>query len=74
MCSGSILSYSTAQMKTHTHTHTHTHIIRKTYNVLVPLQTVFKNEVKSKSRGVYDVNKEYMKVIIQFGLVSLILH
>ena len=39
--------------------------------MLLPLQNVFKNEVKSKSRGVYDVNKEYMKVIIQFGLVSL---
>jgi len=35
------------------------------------LQTVFKNEVKSKSRGVYDVNKEYMKVIIQFGYLVM---
>mgnify|MGYP003333895840 CR=1 FL=1 len=46
-------------------------IRRKLFEVLLSLQNVFKNEVKSKSRGVYDVNKEYMKVIIQFGLVSL---
>ena len=56
----------------HTYIH-HKKDIRRV-GVIVPLQTVFKNEVKNKSRGAHDVNKEYMKVIIQFGLVSLILH